>query len=138
MAAATNTTPFAWDFRADAVDALSMERNFDWPALDEAEYRRPNVPQPARVWSKEPSLSRIPALSARTKKETVEVESLRELLNEAMVRESQRITVRTRAFKPEQSEDECQKESSLASKAKMLFANFKAQFSEFSKTWVRA
>lgn len=139
MALATNTTPFAWDFRANTVDALSLERN-DWPALDEAEYRRPAVPQPARVWSKEPSLSRIPALTIKAKKSAADAESLRELLHEAMDREAQRITLRTQAFKPESNEQEesAEKLSLIETAQKFLF-RIKTQFvSHLNKNWVRA
>ncbi len=141
MALATNTTPFAWDFRANNVDALSsMERNFDWPALDEAEYRRPEVPQSAKVWSKEPSLSRIPALKPKAKKTVADVESLREVLHEAMEREAQRITLRTQAFKPETNEDdECEGKPGLIETATKFFGRIKSQFvNQLNKNWVRA
>jgi len=141
MAPATNTTPFAWDFRANTVDALSLERNFDWPALDEAEYRRPEVPQPARVWSKEPSFSRLPALTPKAKKSAADAESLRELLHEAMEREAQRITLRTQAFKPEsnrEDEEESSEKLSLIEAAKIFFGRIKTQLGQVGKTWVRA
>lgn len=140
MALATNTTPFAWDFRANNVDALSsMERNFDWPALDEAEYRRPEVPQRAKVWSKEPSLSRIPALKPKAKKTVADVDSLREVLQEAMDREAQRITLRTQAFRPETNEDECEEKLSLIETARKFLGKIKTQLiGQLNKNWVRA
>ncbi|MBI2810171.1 MAG: hypothetical protein HYX67_05005 [Candidatus Melainabacteria bacterium] len=139
MALAPNTTPFAWDFRANTVDALSLERN-DWPALDEAEYRRPTVPQPARVWSKEPSLSRIPAMTIKARKTAADAESLRELLQEAMDREAQRITLRTQAFKPEANEEEESAEkNSLIETAQKFLVRIRTQFiNQLNKNWVRA
>lgn len=141
MALATNTTPFAWDFRANNVDALSsLERNFDWPALDEAEYRRPEVPQPAKVWSKEPSLSRIPAFKPKAKKTVADVESLREVLQEAMDREAQRITLRTQAFKPESNEQEegAEKLSLIETATKFLSRVKNELVNQLNKNWVRA
>lgn len=138
MALASNTTPFAWDFRANTVDALSLERN-DWPALDEAEYRRPAGPQSAKVWSKEPSLSRIPAMTLKAKKSAADAESLRELLHEAMDREAQRITLRTQAFKPETSEETVTPKISLLETAQKFLGKIKAQFiNQLNKNWVRA
>ena len=63
MATATHTTPFAWDFRAQSngVDAIGVDRSWDLPALDENSYRQPSS-HSAKVWSKQPSLSRMPAL----------------------------------------------------------------------------
>ncbi len=139
MALATNTTPFAWDFRANTVDALSLERN-GWPALDEAEYRRSAVPQPARVWSKEPSLSRIPAMTLKAKKTAADAETLRELLQESMDREAQRITLRTQAFKPEANqEDESDEKLSLIETAQKFLVRIKTQLiNQLNKNWVRA
>jgi hypothetical protein len=138
MTAAANTTPFAWDFRANAVDALSsMERNFDWPALDEAEYRRPEIPQPSRVWSKTPSLSRIPALNTKPKKAAADADALRSLLQEAMDREAQRITVTTRAYKVDETDEQAEKKGPIES-ARMLFSKIKNQFSQLGKALARA
>jgi hypothetical protein len=105
MTAATSSTPFAWDFRAqsNAIDAVCTDRNWDWPALDEGSYRKPEPLRAAKVWSMETSMSRIPAQTVKAKKASADAESLRVLLNEAMERESQRITVRTQAFKPEET-----------------------------------
>lgn len=130
---AINSTPFAWDFRTNSVDAWSTERNFDWPALDETEYRRPEPLQRARVWSKEPSLSRIPALSIKSKKTTVEVESLRELLQEAMDREAQRITLRTKVYKPEKHNRE--DKLSIGEGVKRIFEKIRTRFDQLNKNW---
>lgn len=143
MTTTPDRTPFAWDFRASSVDTRSLERNFDWPALDEDEYARPEYPRRSadshvpRVWSKEPSLSRIPALRAKNRKSTVEVDTLRELLQEAMDREAQRITLKTQAFKPNAEADESDKPGVLAS-AKQWLNRLVNQFSQLGKTWVRA
>jgi hypothetical protein len=137
MTAAPNTTPFAWDFRANSVDALSSTgRNFDWPALDEAEYRRPEVPQPSRVWSRTPSLSRIPALNPKAKKAAADADALRSLLQEAMDREAQRITVTTRAYKTETTDAQTEKTGKLEG-AKKFFAKVRVQFSHLSKALLR-
>lgn len=144
MRATTDSTPFAWDFRASSDDAQNLERNFDWPALDEDEYARPEYARRrsgnenvSRVWSKEPSLSRIPALRARKRQSPVEVDSLRELLQEAMDREAQRITLKTKTFKPDAQTDETVQPGLVAS-AKHLLDRVFNHFAQIGKTWVRA
>jgi hypothetical protein len=104
----SRNTPFAWDFRAKsdfALDDTCGQSDFDWPALDEESYRMPVPSQSVKVWSIASSSSRIPAQTVKAKKSAADAESLRELLDEAMEREAQRITARMKAFRPE-SEDQ--------------------------------
>ena len=121
---------FAWDFRAKsdfALDDACGQRDFDWPALDEESYRKPGPAQSVKVWSMASSSSRIPAQTVKAKKSAADAESLRELLDEAMEREAQRITARMKAFRPESENQSANEPISVIAAVKTIFIKIKTQ-----------
>ncbi len=127
-AATSNKTP--WDFRAKsdfALDNACGQRDSDWPALDEESYRNPGPSQSVKVWSMASSSSRIPAQTVKAKKSAADAESLRELLDEAMEREAQRITARMKAFHPESENRSANEPLSVIAAVQTIFIRIQTQ-----------